>query len=99
MTGQNLKLPHVRLLVKAHKDPLLDPDHRYRSRLLVSSAKWITTSLYKIVDLLLQPEMKRVTSLIRDSSSLIVELKGQVFLRDIYFITFDVENLFPSIPL
>jgi hypothetical protein len=43
--------------------------------------------------------MKRLKSFIRDSSSLIVELKGHVFPRDIYFITFDVENLYPSIPL
>ena len=99
MAGQNSKLPHVRLLVKVHKDPLPDPAHQYRCRLLVCSTQWITTPISQIVDIMLQPEMKRLRSFIRDSSSLISELGNLVLPRDIYFITFDVENLYPSIPL
>jgi len=80
------------LIIKVHKTPVV-------GRPIVSSCRWITANASIWLDAQLQPLLKALPSVLRDSTALIKTLQHTRVDPSDLLITMDVVALYPSIPL
>lgn len=87
-----VKFPVPYLLWKIHKNPIA-------SRMIVPAPGYIVTPLSTWLHSLLDPIVKSITLIAKDSTSIIQDLEVEYFNSDCCLSCMDVTALYPSIPL
>lgn len=87
---KNPKVPLFHCMPKLHKTGPL------KGRPIAGAVNWITTPLSKLLDFQLQPLIKSIPTILRDSSQLVSELKTLRIPEGAILVTMDVESLYPS---
>lgn len=93
VTIKTALLPQIYLLIKVHKKKLC-------GRPIVPSTKWCTTPASVVLDILLQPTLKCIHWLVKDSKTLVVEIEKNAILaeqRDGLLLTADISSLYTNI--
>jgi hypothetical protein len=88
----NWNFANFYLLMKIHKKPIL-------GRPIIASCTWATTALSKWIDFTLRPIISKIPTILRDTISLIKQLEINTFPSNIYLVSLDVKNMYPSIPI
>jgi len=89
-TKDQLKLPKFYLLPKVHKDPI-------KTRPIVAAVNCVLTNTSTLINYYLNPIVSTYDYILRDSLNLIRLLENSIFLKDIIFVTGDVESLYTNI--
>lgn len=88
-----LSIPKFYLLPKIHKSPM-------KGRPIVSSYDWITTPASIWVDHQLQPFVRKLESVIKDSKSLVQRIENTTITdRNCTLFTADISSLYTNIPI
>jgi len=94
---QPVRYPRLYLLAKIHKPP--PPDGTFTGRLIAPAHSWITTGAAKYVDAVLQPHLHKLNTVLSDSTSLVAQFDGKKIPKDHVLMTYDIDSLYPSIPI
>src|SRR5947209_19386216 len=92
--GEKLEslIPDFYAMPKLHKDPI-------SSRPICPSQKWITSHVSRFLDTLLSPFLASYPWILRDTPSLIRAVGRRRFPAGTILISFDVESMYPSLPI
>ncbi len=82
-------IPHFHCLAKVHKTPL-------KGRPIAGAVNWFTTGLSALLSFLLRKSILHLPHIIKDSGSLIKKLEGLHIEQGDYFVSLDIEALYPN---
>lgn len=98
--GNQVHVPYLYLLPKVHKLPAVTREHLHllKGRPIAANHSWVTTpvSIY-LADVLNEVCFKKFEQVLPNSTALVKLLETSVVSADAYLVTFDIENMYPSI--
>lgn len=95
-----VQVPYFYLLPKVHKMQEITPEflHQLKGRPIAANHSWVTTaaSIY-LADVLNEVCFNKFEQVLPNSTTLVKLLESSVVSADAYLVTFDIENMYPSI--
>ena len=95
-----IQVPYFYLLPKVHKMQEISPEflHQLKGRPIAANHSWVTTaaSIY-LADVLNEVCFSKFEQVLPNSTTLVKLLESSVVSADAYLVTFDIENMYPSI--
>ena len=99
-TSKKVQVPHLYLLPKVHKMQAVTREnlHQLKGRPIAANHSWVTTeaSIF-LADVLNQVCYSKFEQVLPNSTTLVKLLESSVVSADAYLVTFDIENMYPSI--
>jgi hypothetical protein len=95
-----VQVPHLYILPKVHKMQAVTAEylHQLKGRPIAANHSWVTTfaSIY-LADVLNEVCFKKYEQVLPNSTTLVKLLESSVVSANAYLVTFDIENMYPSI--